>query len=393
MAELHCWIPLPKTKSYHLQFVPNSLYYPLRTSYLSASKVLAKSERLIVLGLELELFPVSSQVYHKDEAASVRARGNSWVASSKTRVVQELLDKLAPGVSIEPASFEAILRDFQKYYSQNKGASGASGRVKNDGDRGSSIKSTSPQGGELETLETLKSTNSRHPNIIHLLGAYKGECALYLLFPPAPFSLETVLHFSPSALGSEDHIRLLVFQMLSGLAHCHALGVIHGNLRPWNVLLTDTLWCWISGFQKDLSQPQEEDKLQRLPSLSSAGDVLRTSEDVLSTKGGGFDLTGAGSNAQVEVESSCLNSLDDVSDFKGSSLLAEARRLDMSDWRGVFKRWWAGELSNYDYLLLLNKLAGRRWGDRCFHTVMPWVIDFSGRPDTGYNFVSWSSFK
>ncbi|KAL6621216.1 hypothetical protein ACP70R_033648 [Stipagrostis hirtigluma subsp. patula] len=51
------------------------------------------------------------------------------------------------------------------------------------------------------------------------------------------------------------------------------------------------------------------------------------------------------------------------------------------DWRSHFKQWWKGELSNYEYLLVLNKLAGRRWGDPAFHTVMPWVIDFTVKPD------------
>lgn len=38
-------------------------------------------------------------------------------------------------------------------------------------------------------------------------------------------------------------------------------------------------------------------------------------------------------------------------------------------------------MSNFDYLLLLNKLAGRRWSDPTFHIVMPWVIDFTEKPD------------
>jgi hypothetical protein len=38
-----------------------------------------------------------------------------------------------------------------------------------------------------------------------------------------------------------------------------------------------------------------------------------------------------------------------------------------------------GELSNYEYLLEVNRLAGRRWGDPTFHPIMPWVIDFKKR--------------
>ncbi|KAG8052184.1 hypothetical protein GUJ93_ZPchr0001g29572 [Zizania palustris] len=58
------------------------------------------------------------------------------------------------------------------------------------------------------------------------------------------------------------------------------------------------------------------------------------------------------------------------------------------DWQFHFKRWWMGELSNYEYILVLNKLAGRRWGDPSFHTVMPWVIDFTVRPDENSD-VGW----
>ncbi|GBG89439.1 hypothetical protein CBR_g49230 [Chara braunii] len=58
-------------------------------------------------------------------------------------------------------------------------------------------------------------------------------------------------------------------------------------------------------------------------------------------------------------------------------LAMEESLLEDVDWPEAVRSWQRGELSNYDYLLILNYLAGRRWGDRCFHTVMPWVIDMS----------------
>jgi hypothetical protein len=36
-----------------------------------------------------------------------------------------------------------------------------------------------------------------------------------------------------------------------------------------------------------------------------------------------------------------------------------------------------GTMGNFDYLMLLNHLAGRRMGDPNNHPVLPWVIDFS----------------
>lgn len=43
--------------------------------------------------------------------------------------------------------------------------------------------------------------------------------------------------------------------------------------------------------------------------------------------------------------------------------------------------WRGWRLSTYDYLLHLSRLAGRRWGDPCFHPILPWVLDMSQPPE------------
>jgi hypothetical protein len=45
------------------------------------------------------------------------------------------------------------------------------------------------------------------------------------------------------------------------------------------------------------------------------------------------------------------------------------------------ERWRTWQLSNLDYLLRLNVLAGRRGGDRAFAPMLPWVLDFSAPPE------------
>ncbi len=42
---------------------------------------------------------------------------------------------------------------------------------------------------------------------------------------------------------------------------------------------------------------------------------------------------------------------------------------------------WAAQMSNFDYLMQLNLLAGRRRGNPCFHPILPWVIDMSVAPE------------
>jgi len=48
------------------------------------------------------------------------------------------------------------------------------------------------------------------------------------------------MQFSPSALSSSEFTPyLLAYQLVSAVQHCHARGLVHGDLRPCNVLLTD----------------------------------------------------------------------------------------------------------------------------------------------------------
>ncbi len=42
----------------------------------------------------------------------------------------------------------------------------------------------------------------------------------------------------------------------------------------------------------------------------------------------------------------------------------------------VTQAWIDGSASNLDYILYLNRLAGRKFGDPNFHPVVPWVTDF-----------------
>lgn len=43
------------------------------------------------------------------------------------------------------------------------------------------------------------------------------------------------------------------------------------------------------------------------------------------------------------------------------------------------EQWVQGVISNFDYLVILNKLAGCKYGDPQSHYVFPWVSDFTSR--------------
>ncbi|KAL3829307.1 hypothetical protein ACJIZ3_018109 [Penstemon smallii] len=184
----------------------------------------------------------------------------------------------------------------------------------------------------------------RHPNIVPILGMLKSSSQIGIVLPKTTCTLENILHYSPGALKSDWHVRLLIYQVLSALAYMHGLGVAHGNLCPSNVMLTDTSWCWLQVGKKQL--------------LNSK---VNSSEECVST--GSFCKECCSSRA----------------------LYADLTLSESVDWHSSFYSWWKGELSNFEYLLILNKLSGRRWGDHTFYTVMPWVVDFSVKPDENNN--------
>ncbi|KZV35014.1 putative inactive serine/threonine-protein kinase lvsG [Dorcoceras hygrometricum] len=189
----------------------------------------------------------------------------------------------------------------------------------------------------------------RHPNIAPILGILKSSSHINVVLQKMPFTLENIMHYSPEAITSDWHVIFLIYQVLSALAYMHGLGIAHGKLCPSNVILNDTGWCW----------------------LPIAGNHLL--------------------NSKVNLHGECYNFSARGFCFEGcssSTLYADLSLSESVDWHSSFHRWWQGELSNFEYLLILNRLAGRRWGDHMFHTVMPWVVDFTVKPDENSD-VGW----
>ncbi|XP_002873901.2 protein GFS12 isoform X1 [Arabidopsis lyrata subsp. lyrata] len=182
----------------------------------------------------------------------------------------------------------------------------------------------------------------RHPNLSPVLGLLTSSDCLVSVLPKAPYTLENILHYSPCAIKSEWHRNFMIYQLLSGLAHLHGLRVSHGNICPSSILLSDSLWSWLKIYSK--------------PDLGSG-----------------------------DADSSASRRRWCVEDCYSYGLYADLKISSHLDWQTHFDNWWRGELSNFEYLLVLNKLAGRRWGDHTFHPVMPWVIDFSKKPENDSN--------
>lgn len=66
---------------------------------------------------------------------------------------------------------------------------------------------------------------------------------------------------------------------------------------------------------------------------------------------------------------------------------------DVLDIGHYCEQWVLGALSNFDYLIILNKLAGRKYGDPRSHYVFPWVSDFTSRNGLNWRDLTRSKFR
>ncbi|ETI42279.1 hypothetical protein F441_12533 [Phytophthora nicotianae CJ01A1] len=126
--------------------------------------------------------------------------------------------------------------------------------------------------------------------------------------------------------------RLVLFQLCRVLEFLHERGLACDGFSPRDLYLTDTLWLHLAALPRVLDAC----------SYASAEPSRSIPRDV-----------------------ECFSS------------------------RSITERWCTGDISNFEYLMVLNTAAGRRMEDGVFHPFLPWVTDFTG----GWRDLSKSKFR
>lgn len=171
-------------------------------------------------------------------------------------------------------------------------------------------------------IEEVELTKAAHPGISDLLQVVQVENRQFLICRYEEHTLDDVLHLSKDSLSVETSaVPFLFYQLLHTLRYCHSQGLALGHLSPSSICVNDLLWTRLSTSAFGLS---------RRPRRNGEGFV-------------GLEAHGDG----------------------------HAGRL--------CSLWQRGEVSNMDYLMALNRMAGRRECDPNFCPVMPWVTDFTQR--------------
>ncbi|XP_057572398.1 WD repeat-containing protein 81 isoform X3 [Hippopotamus amphibius kiboko] len=175
------------------------------------------------------------------------------------------------------------------------------------------------------------------PSLLRAEALLESSEMLYVVHPYMQFSLHDVVTFSPAKLtNSQAKVLFILFRVLRAMDACHRQGLACGALSLHHIAVDEKL-C--SELRLDLSayERPKEDENEETPVARNRSGIEPGEE------GGG----GPG----------CPTCQEEL--------------------RGLMLDWVHGRISNFHYLMQLNRLAGRRQGDPNYHPVLPWVVDFT----------------
>jgi len=190
-----------------------------------------------------------------------------------------------------------------------------------------------------------------HPNCLPAVCALFTSQHLFLVQTHVPHSLSDCVTFSPALLtAARSRSLFLAFQLLQLLRDSHDKGVVIGDVNLHDLLISPSLWLSVlPKLECNLFTPDQSDD--------------DTSLEIITDEKVSFILKNSGDDANRG------KAVDELLDL-----------------------WVRGQVSNYDYLIALNCLAGRKFGHPSHHHVLPWVTDFSS-PNGGWRDLTKSKFR
>ena len=190
--------------------------------------------------------------------------------------------------------------------------------------------------------------------LLSIYGILESKSAYFVFEPFSPHSLQDVVWFSPSVISSTVTKPLfLLYQILKMFETFHALGYYCTVNSIQNIMLGSCLWLHLSTSNANIG-----------------------------------DLSSETSTTSVE-QSAPVKSASDSTDIGVCETSFQFQNCGLPE---LIDMWVKKEISNFDYLMALNMLAGRRRGDPNYHPVLPWVTDFTS-PTGKYRDLTKSKFR
>ncbi|XP_056139146.1 WD repeat-containing protein 81 [Lampris incognitus] len=181
------------------------------------------------------------------------------------------------------------------------------------------------------------------PNVLPAVCLLESAEILYVVLPYTQYSLHDIVSYSPAKLAtSHAKVLFILYQLLIALQACHAAGLSCGELSLHDIAVDDQL-C--SRLRLSLAHYEELGTERERDAHVTGRQVPKSI------------LPKDSAHRYSANKSLCRDCFDNL-----KSLVLD---------------WVHGRVSNYCYLMELNRLAGRREGDPNYHPVLPWVVDFT----------------
>ncbi|XP_056230434.1 WD repeat-containing protein 81 [Seriola aureovittata] len=181
------------------------------------------------------------------------------------------------------------------------------------------------------------------PNVLPAECLLETVEMLYVILPYTQYSLQDIVSFSPAKLAnSHAKVLFILYQLLIALQACHAAGLSCGELSLQDIAVDEQL-C--SRLKLNLAHYEE---LGMVEDANSGVTGRQVPKRVLP----GDSVCVSQKNKML-----CKDCFDEL--------------------KTLVLDWVHGRVSNFRYLMELNRLAGRRGGDPNYHPVLPWVVDFT----------------
>ena len=222
--------------------------------------------------------------------------------------------------------------------------------------------------------------------------------SLSLTYESWAHTLRDLGTYSPYAIDG-CHLRLLfiVYQLLKAISFIHRRGLSTGPVQLTDIHINDRFWVQL--------KPRFHSCLAAIELLSDGGSIhAGTAATHQSTDDDyrGHSLSQSTSRTKSDTLTSTSTLRNPSLSSHEVELVVSTATVLPSPWATVthspvyhveqryetycrtqidivelIKQWQLGHISNFDYLLILNALAGRRFHDPNYHLIFPWINDFT----------------
>lgn len=189
-----------------------------------------------------------------------------------------------------------------------------------------------------------------HPNLYPITAVIETSSLFVLIYGKfIETTLGDCVTYSPAIIDKSHNKPLfIIYQLWQLMKTSHDRGILIGNIGLDDIFVTENLW------------------LQVIPQIDS--NILQSTEE---------NMNETSIECKVHRNHPTVTLLDDLS-------------YSLKDY---CEMWCNGQISNFDYLTILNNLSGRRLGDPSFHHIMPWVTDFISRNGMNWRDLTKSKYR